>query len=131
MFYAYIPDEASTVMQYVRLDYIPVVSHSVGIDHTTSPFNSQSSSSPQLRQHNDKINSTTYKTTYQIIHISKKNHSSGNISQVHVPSSQDKTKQSSKNNRNKLNPHEQKCMHLQHQTIIQSRFPITQNPYNN
>ena len=36
--YAYIPGKAGTVMQYVRLDYIPVVSHSVVIDHATVFF---------------------------------------------------------------------------------------------
>ncbi len=37
MLYAYIPGKAGTVIQYVRLDYIPDpdVSHSVVIDHET------------------------------------------------------------------------------------------------
>ncbi len=35
MLYAYIPGLAGTVIQYVRLDYIPDVAHSVVIDHAT------------------------------------------------------------------------------------------------
>jgi hypothetical protein len=35
MLYAYILGEAGTVMQYVQLDYIPVVSHIAVIDHAT------------------------------------------------------------------------------------------------
>jgi hypothetical protein len=90
-------------------------------------FNSQSSPTAATQRQNSFIN---------IQNISNNSHQQKitrqEISQtVHVPSSQDKTKQSSTNNLNKINAHEQKFTHLHRKTIVQSRFPITQNPRNN